>query len=71
MRHQYLRRERICRGRKGTKSRICVYVRRNAKGQIVKVHNINRSIRVDARVRAKRRLFGYKDRGYGDRGDWR
>ena len=63
------RRERICRGRKGSKSRFCVFVHRNKKGQIVKVHNIGRSTRQDARIRAKRRLLMPRDRGYGHLGD--
>ena len=68
--HKYSRRERICRGRKGSKNRICVYARRNKLGQITSVTNIGRSTRADARVRAKRRLFGYRDRGLGYLGDY-
>lgn len=64
------RRERVCRGRKHSKHRFCVYVHRNKKGQIVAVHNIGRSTRQDARIHAKRKLFLPRDRGRGHLGDF-
>jgi len=47
-----------------------VYVVRNKKGQIMAVHNIQRSTSADARIRAKRRLRPGKDRGRGHLGDF-
>ena len=67
-RHQSGRRQLICRGH--GKRKFCVYVRRNKSGQIVKVTNVHRSIRRDMAVRAKRRLFLPRDRGYGFKGDF-
>jgi hypothetical protein len=65
----HARRYLVCRG--SGRKRFCVYVRRNAKGQITKVTNVGKSIRKDAQIRAKRRLFMPRDAGRGYIGDFR
>ena len=67
--HKSGRRQLVCRG--SGRKRFCVYLHRNKRGQISKVTNVGRSIRADARVRAKRRLFLPRDIGKGHLGDWR
>ena len=69
MKHHTGRRQLVCRG--SGRKKFCVYLHRNKKGQITKVINVGRSIRADTRIRAKRRLFLPKHRGYGHLGDWR
>ena len=64
----HAKRSLVCRG--SGRKRFCVYLHRNKKGQITKVTNVGRSIRTDARIRAKRRLFLPRDRGRGNLGDF-
>lgn len=61
------RRYKICRRVKGKAKKSCSYVIRNKKGQFRRWSNIGRSIRVDARVKAKHRP---KKVGYGHTGDY-
>ena len=65
------RRQRVCRKVRGHRTKKCVYVTRDKRGRIIRVTNIGRSVRADARIRAKRRLKMPRDRGLGFAGDFK